>query len=60
MDFICPKCAGRSFMVLHGEPMKVECLKCGKVAPFSVAVGPAEYSGEPPPLWKQKPTKRDK
>jgi NAD-dependent SIR2 family protein deacetylase len=29
-------------MVLHGEPMQFECLKCGQVAPFSVAVGPAE------------------
>jgi uncharacterized Zn finger protein len=40
MDFVCPKCASRSFMVLHDEPMQVECLKCGTVAPFSTAVGP--------------------
>ena len=59
MDFICPNCASRSFMVLHGDPMEVKCLKCGKVAPFSVAVAPAHDVSEPP-LWKQKPTKRDK
>ena len=35
-DFACPKCNSRSFVVLHGHPMEVECLKCGTVAPFSV------------------------
>jgi hypothetical protein len=34
-------------MVLHGHAMEVECLKCGTVAPFSVAVGHAENPGEP-------------
>ena len=31
MDFVCPKCGSRSFMVVPGEPMQVECLKCGTV-----------------------------
>ena len=37
--FACPKCSARSFSVLQGYPMEVECLRCGTVAPFSVAVG---------------------
>lgn len=53
MDFICPKCGNRSFMVLHSDPMEVKCLRCEKVAPFSAAVGHAksELRGD------QKPTK---
>ena len=35
-DFGCPQCNSRSFAVLHGHPMEVECLKCGTVARFSV------------------------
>jgi len=52
-EFACPNCSARSFVVLHGHPMEVECLKCGTVAPFSVAVG---YAGNPggPPAWTQK------
>jgi len=46
-NFACPKCGARSFAVLHGCPMEVECLKCGMVAPYSVAVGYAENRGEP-------------
>jgi hypothetical protein len=41
-DFGCPKCSARSFVVLHGHPMEVECLKCHTVAPFSVAIDRAE------------------
>jgi predicted RNA-binding Zn-ribbon protein involved in translation (DUF1610 family) len=37
-DFGCPKCSSRSFIVLHGHPMEVECLNCGTVAPFSVTL----------------------
>src|SRR5215470_2613274 len=37
--FACPKCSARSFVVLQEYPMEVECLRCGTVAPFSVAVG---------------------
>jgi Zn finger protein HypA/HybF involved in hydrogenase expression len=34
--FVCPKCGTRSFMVVSGsDPMQVECLKCGSVAPFA-------------------------
>jgi hypothetical protein len=51
--FACPKCSARSFSVLQGYPMEVECLKCGTVAPFSVAVGYAEIPGEPP-VWSLK------
>src|SRR5882724_5703047 len=58
MDFICPKCGSRSFMVLHGEPLQVECLKCGTVAPFSAAVGPAEDISQPPPLVETEADKK--
>ena len=37
MDFACIKCGCRSFAVLQGEPKEVQCLKCGKKAPLSVA-----------------------
>lgn len=47
-DFACPKCSARSFAVLHGLPMEVECLKCGTVAPFSVAASYVETAAEAP------------
>ena len=57
MDFVCPTCGSRSFLVLHGEPMEVKCLKCGTVAPFSAAVGLADEIGETE--GSLKPTKDD-
>ena len=58
MDFVCSKCGSRSFTVLHGDPMEVKCLSCGKVAPFSVAVGSAKITSEL--RGGQKPTKGEK
>ena len=53
MHFVCSECRDRSFVVLHGDPMEVKCLKCGTVAPFSAAVGLAHEIGESP---TEKPT----
>jgi uncharacterized Zn finger protein len=40
--FSCPKCGAQSFMVIpDSDPMKVECLRCGTVAPFTVRVSEA-------------------
>jgi len=35
--FACPKCGAQTFIVRPGQPVVVECLKCGAVSPFLTA-----------------------
>src|SRR5882724_5242873 len=40
-----PQCDGRSFMVLHGNPIEFKCLTCGAVSPFPVPRGGTRSKG---------------